>query len=422
MSIASAERVDAESAEVLSLFLAICRPRALADPYPLYARLRQIAPVLVLHLPGTAPRYLVTSFTECSQMLRDQRFGPLREEDRDTLDPSWREHPYKRRMYRSMLFRVGAEHRLRRSFATRHFTPSRTADRRREIGVIVDELLDRLAEQGAGGAPVDIEEALAVPYSSLVIGRLLGIPDEEALRLGRHRNGSAILELACLPAQRRQMLEAGEELDRGLVALVEERRRRPQDDLLSDLVREHGADEEELACDVLLLFGAGLDSPASLVGLGTQLFLDHPDQARAVRDDPTIAGAAAEEILRYEPPIQMVTRIARDEVRLGNVTIGAGSLVLALLAGANRDPAHVPHPDRFDVRRPPASGLSFAGGAHYCLGSAIARLQCELLFPPLLRRFPDMAPAGAPRYRSPGSVLRGLDHLPVRLTPPPLTR
>jgi cytochrome P450 len=174
---------------------------------------------------------------------------------------------------------------------------------------------------------------------------------------------------------------------------------------------------EQYAGDLALLFGAGYDSPASLVTLGARLLLEHPDQAAVVRDgDDDTAARAVEEILRFEPPVQVAVRIATAETRFGDVGVPPGTAVLGLVGAANRDPAYVTDPERFDVRRrPPRAPLSFGAGRHFCPGAALARMHAQVLFPRLLRRFPGLRPAGAPGYRAPGTMLRGIEDLPVTL-------
>jgi len=152
-----------------------------------------------------------------------------------------------------------------------------------------------------------------------------------------------------------------------------------------------------------------------MVGLGTRLLLEHPEQAALVAGQADVAPRAVAEILRYEPPVQLVARTALRTAELGGKEIGAGSLVFGLIAAANRDPAQVKEPEAFDVTRDQVPTLSFGAGPHYCLGAYLAGLQGEVLFPRLLRRYPGMALAGEPVYRSPGSTLRGVDHLLVYL-------
>jgi len=406
------------SNEAKRLFLRMVRPTAQPNPYPAYARLREIGTVVPVVFPGVAPRYLVTSFAECSDMLRDDNIGPLTEEHFHETNPNWREQGLARSLFGSMAFRSGVEHRLDRAMFARHFSPRRTARRRADLVEVAETLLDRLAVLGADGATVDIERELGVPYSALVIGRLMGIPDEQAIRLGwLTRQSGATLELAPSPAQRLHAAEFGEQMRRELAELGALRRREPQDDMITDLAVQCGEDEERLVSSLVLLFSAGFDSPVSLIGLGLQLFLDNPDQARLLREDPELADLATEEILRCEPPVQIMFRAARTDVTLGGHTIPQGSILLGLIASALRDSAQVDDPERFDITRRPSSGLSFGGGAHYCLGAHLARLSASVLFPMLLRRFPLIQSAGEPTYRAPGVALRGLESLPVTLIP-----
>jgi cytochrome P450 len=404
-------------AEARRLFLRMARPSPEADPYPLYARLREIGVVVPVHFPGVTPRYLVTTFAGCAAMLRDDAVGPLTEDHFHESNPTWKEQDFVRRVFGSMAFRSGAEHRLDRGMVAKYFTPTRIERRRAEITELAETLLDRLADLGAACEPVDIERELALPYSALVIGRLMGICDERAVRLGwLARKASSALELAPSPPQRQQATEAGEQILAELTALIDERRRHPADDMVTDLIIRCGPDQERLISFLTLLFGAGFDSPTSLIGMGLSLFMDNPEQARLLREDPGLADTATEEILRYEPAVQVMFRAAKRETTLGGVTIAAGSILLGLVAGALRDPSLVSDPDRFDIRRSPSSGLSFGGGAHYCIGAHLARLSGSILFPRLLRRFPLMRPAGRPTYRAPGAALRGFESLPVTLT------
>jgi len=179
-----------------------------------------------------------------------------------------------------------------------------------------------------------------------------------------------------------------------------------------------GPDETEQLGAAVLLFGAGFDSPASMVGLGARLLFGHPRQARLVAAEPGIAAGAVAEILRYEPPVQLAARTALAPAELEGHPVPAGSMVFGLLGAANRDPAQVKEPEVFDVTREKTSSLSFGAGPHYCLGAYLAGLQGEVLFGRLLRRFPGLRlarPGRPPVYRSPGSTLRGLESLPLYL-------
>jgi cytochrome P450 len=413
----SAER--SADAEALRIFLRLIRPRPLADPYPLYARLRDLAPFLPIRFPGVPNGFLVSTYAGCSRLLRDPAFGPPTREHLDALKPDWRENAFTRCLYRSMVFRSGKSHRDRRQIASRHFAPRQIGTYRSELENIADMLIGQLAAE-AGEGPVDLVDKLALPFASLSLGRLLGIADDEAIRLGRlARQAGGVFEQFATARQHQLIAVAGEELVQRLTAIVADHRGSSQvNDLLASLAAsDTGADEQELVGAAVLLFGAGFDSPASMVGLGTQLLLDHPGQADLVRNDPEVAPHAVAEILRFEPPVQLVVRAALQPADLEGWPVPEGSMVFGLIAAANRDPAQVKEPEAFDVARPQVSSLSFGAGPHYCLGAYLAGMQGEILFPRLLRRFPAMRAAGDPVYREPGSTLRGLDSLPLTLQP-----
>jgi cytochrome P450 len=402
-------------AEALRIFLRLVRPQPLADPYPLYTRLRDLAPFLPIRFPGVPTGYLVSTFASCSALLRDPAFGPPSQAQLDVLNPGWRDNAFTRCLYRSMVFRSGSSHRESRQVAARHFAPRQMARYADELGEIAGVLVDRLA--GHGPEPVDLVEHLALPFAALSLGRLLAIPDDEVIRLGRlARRAGGVFEQFKTAEQHRLVADAGAELAGRLAAFVAGRREGAGDHLLARLAAGRGGgDEQEQLGAAVLLFGAGFDSPASMVGLGTRLLLEHPEQAALVADQPDSAPRAVAEILRYEPPVQLVARTALRTAELGGREIAAGSLVFGLIAAANRDPAQVKEPEKFDVTRDQVPTLSFGAGPHYCLGAHLAGLQGEVLFPRLLRRYPGLALAGEPVYRSPGSTLRGLDHLPLRL-------
>jgi cytochrome P450 len=404
MSVLSMDRKTDK--EALRIFLQLIRPRPLTDPYPLYARLRDLAPFLPIRFPGVPNGFLVSTYAGCDRLLRDAAFGPPTYEHLDALKPDWRDNAFTRCLYSSMVFRTGKDHRERRQTASRHFAPRHIGTYRAELESIADLLIGRL------DGTVDLIEELALPFAGLSLGRLMGIDDDEAIRLGRlARQAGGVFEQFATARQHETIAAAGDELVARLTAIVRGAR---ENDLLASLA---GADQQEMVGAAVLLFGAGFDSPASMVGLGTKLLLDHRDQARLVRENPDIAARAVAEILRYEPPVQLVVRAALQPAELEGWPIPAGSMVFGLIAAANRDPAQVKEPETFDVTREPAASLSFGAGPHYCLGAYLAGMQGEILFPRLLRAFPGMRPAGDPVYREPGSTLRGLERLPLTLRP-----
>jgi cytochrome P450 len=399
-------------AEALRIFLRLTRPRPLADPYPLHARLRDLAPFLPVRFPGVANGFLVSTFAGCSRLLRDPAFGPPTGEHLDALRPGWRQNAFTRSFYRSMPLLTGESHRAQRQAASHHFSPRSMEAYRDEMERVATTLLDGLAGLAP---PVDLMEELALPLASLSLGRLLGIADDEAIRLGwLTRQASSAFEQFATARQHERIAEAGAVLAERLTVLVAGQG--GSNDLLASLAGSGaGVGEQELVGSAMLLFAAGVDSPASMVGLGTKLLLDHPDQASLLRQRPDLAPRAVAEILRYEPPVQLVARAALESTELEGRPVPRGSMMFGLIAAANRDPAQVKEPEAFDVRRGQVPSLTFGGGPHYCLGAYLAGMQGEILFPRLLRRFPRMRPAGDPVYRTPGSTLRGLDRLPLTL-------
>jgi hypothetical protein len=197
-------------------------------------------------------------------------------------------------------------------------------------------------------------------------------------------------------------------------------RSNPGDDLLSQLVtlKDQGEQltEDELAATAMLLLGAGFETTVNLIGSGTVQLIAHPEELERLRAQPELWPNAVEEVLRYESPVQRTARVAMASTRLAGTAMKSGQLVVALIGGANRDPAVFENPHRFDVARANArEHLAFSAGVHYCLGAALARLEGEIGLRTLFERFPDLALAGSPTRRG-TRVLRGYDEIPVRLS------
>jgi cytochrome P450 len=206
-----------------------------------------------------------------------------------------------------------------------------------------------------------------------------------------------------------------EEYFRGLVA---ERRARPQDDLLTQLIEAEDKGDQlseyELISTAILLFAAGFETTTNLIGNGLLALLRHPDQLDRLRADRGLLRTAVDELLRYDSPVQITARTAYEEVVLGGQRVERGSTVLALLGAANRDPDRFTDPDRLDVGRSEGTSLSFGAGIHYCLGAALARVEGQVVLDRLLDRFSRMElTAAEPRYRD-SLTLRGLTELHIR--------
>jgi cytochrome P450 len=392
-------------------------PRGRRDPYPFYAELHRNGPVC--RLDGGRERFdlVVHGFDAVNTVLRDPSFRVMDAEHLDSRGVPWRGHAALRTLTSSIFFTDGPHARAVRRLFAQVFTPQRVAALGPAIVRITDTLLDRMAELGAAGGPVDFMAEFALPLPSNVIGELLGVPDEDRPWFPpRVRAIGAILDLGAaawrdLPAAD----AAAVELTGYFTELVATRRARPGEDLVSALVAaqpEVGLSDEELVANLITLFNAGFVTTTHLIGNGLTLLLQRQDARDAVLGEPDRRAAVIEEILRYEAIVQFGTRWAARDTELMGVPVAEGSRVLVLYGAANRDPARFTDPDTFDPTRHPNQHTSFGGGPHYCLGAALSRHEGAVALPRLLRRFPRLALAGPPGERA-TLTLRGYDSLPV---------
>jgi cytochrome P450 len=405
----------------VALLAELGTPAGQENPYPVYARLREVAPVFVNRV-GTA--YL-TRYDDCLAVIRDTKLLAQNADWMDRVQPGWRDHPGLRVTHESFVFRDPPEHTRLRRPVSGPFTHRQAEAISGYIRDRIDLVLDAVADGGADGGVVDLHELLATSLPIAVISKVLGVPEADQAMLRKPLEG---LRLAVDGTARDERVA---EIDEAAVALlgyfaglVADRRANPRDDLTSDLVAAldsargpGGAQpfmtEDELLQTLTLIFSAAIESMVDLLLNGTAALLAHPAQAAALREDQGLAASAVEEALRYDAPVQAIGRIAAQEFSIGGAMIPAGGYVLALLGAANRDPARFADPDTFDITRTGPSPLSFSGGAHHCLGAPLARVQATMFFPALLTRFPQLRVAAplVPR----GDVLRGFAHFPVAI-------
>jgi len=390
------------------------------DPYAFYARLHERGMALALG-PNDSYAVVVHGYQAADRLLRDPNFRML---DSDYLDRSgtrWRNHPAVRTLQDSIFFANGPDHvRVRRMFS-QAFTARRVASLESAILRLTDQFLDRLAEQGAGGATVDFMSVFALPLPSDVIGEMLGVPEADlGFFPARVRRFGDILEIGHHSWHEVTAADtAAVELTDYFSTLLARRREEPRDDLISALAQAQAADpgqlsDTELVANLITMFNAGFVTTTHLLGNGLALLVERPDALAALRDDPSLAPSYIEEILRYEPPVHFGVRFAAQDCVVAGVALPKGASVLVLMGAANRDPSRFPDPDTFDPLRADNQHLSFSAGPHYCLGAALSRLEGQLALPRLLRRFPKLALVGAPRGRN-QLMLRGYDSLPVTL-------
>ncbi|MFC8720846.1 cytochrome P450 [Kitasatospora sp. NPDC057198] len=417
-------------------------PDSPQGPYLPLALLREIAPVL--HDEELDTRFL-TGFADCQAVLSGPAFAVP---DGDWLRrerPEWAARPAAEFFYASLLGTNGAAHERLRAPLTAAFGPRRVAELSAGVEKTVEELLDRFADATSDGGAADFQEIVGYPLPVAVVGELIGVPRADRERFHRlGRDAARLLEPVRSDEDWHRADAAVTVLREYFAALLRERRARPTGDLASALLAQAGADrhpgvdrhpgaesppdggrhragarqplgEGELADLLLLVFVAGFETTAGLLGTAVHTLLTHPGQAALLRADPGLLPGAVEEVLRWDGPVLMTERLALRPVGVGGVTVPAGGSVTAVLGAANRDPDRYPDPDAFLVHRTGVRVLSFGAGPHYCFGAALARLEGALLLGRLLERFPRLAPAGEPVRRS-SACLRSFDVLPLAAT------
>ena len=390
-------------------------PAFLANPYPVFHRLRTNTPVYKAPLG----RWFITRYDDTAQFLRDRRFGKDYA-DPDALmrrfGPTALQEPAVVELSHMMLMRDPPDHTRLRGLVTKAFTARRIEAMRAHVQDLTDRLLDKVIPLGR----MDMIRDLAFPLPVLVICELLGIQEEDQVRFVTGSSTGAALLNPTPPSRtelddaNRGSLESGAYFD----ALFEQRRRDPRDDLVTQLVQAEEAGDRlttaELRANVNLLFAAGHETTVNLIGNGFLALLRHREQWRKLCDDPSLIPNAIEEILRFESPVQAVARTVAEPIELSGVDLEPPAIVVSLIGAANRDPAMFENPDRFDITRKDIRPLSFGGGIHFCLGAQLARIEAAVVFETVLRRLPDLRleKPDQPKWRS-SFTLHGLTELPV---------
>ena len=398
--------------DAIKILTVLGTPEGRADPYPLYAQLHELGQAVEIG-PG---QVMVIGYDANNSVLRDPGFRVSDESSFDQGYPAWRENPVFVQAADWILNLNGPRHSRIRSLMARAFTARRVAGLEPAIARLADGLLDAMADRGSDGGTVEFMHDFAYLLPVTVICELIGIPDadREGFRpLARDLVGVFELnDITTLPA----INAAAVELLAYFTALAAERRAEPRDDLLSDLLAVSDADQDrltdaELLHNMTLLLVAGFETTTNLLGNGLQIVLQDPPAGEAVRDGSVPPAAFVDEVLRFDSPVQLTSRIGHDTT-VGGLAVSGRTEVLVMLAAGNRDPRRFADPGRFDPARADGGPLSFGGGAHFCIGAALARLEGAVAFPRLLRRFPKISAAGEPTRRN-TFLLRGFEALPV---------
>lgn len=406
--------MDATEARVdpTEAFAALTTPAGRADPYPYYARLHEHGEAIRLG-PGAV---MVIGYDAINAVLRDPGFRTGDETNWDQGFPEWRMQPVFVQGADWLLNIHGAKHARIRSLIARAFTARRVAGLQPAIEAMADDLLDAMADRGAHGSEVEFMHDFAFLLPVTVICELIGIPeaDREGFR-PIARDLAGVFELTD-PANMPAINAAAVELLAYFTGLAKLRRADPRDDLISDLLAISAAadgrlTDAELLHNMTLLLVAGFETTTNLLGNGLQVVLTQPAVGASVRDGSVPVAAFVEEVLRYDSPVQLTSRMGY-ETQVGGVAVADGDEVMTVLGAGNRDPRRFTEPDAFKPLRSDGGPLSFGGGAHFCIGAALARLEAGIAFPRLLGRFPRIASAGQPVRRE-TFLLRGFDALPV---------
>jgi cytochrome P450 len=390
----------------------------LKKPYPTLKRMQQQG---LLHHDPDSNIFFVLGYAAFSRILKAPEMG------RDTRDwqGGWHTREYKKKdpvgyalfsgTQHQMINCDGDDHTRLRGVYTAAFRAQMMHDLAPMIEAETSQLLDRLPT----GETVNFIKAFAGPLPLRVLCNLFDIPSSMDADISRW--SAALIRMSDImmtPEQKQEALDALIEFKAYLREQISARRDNPGNNLMDVAIQALNdgiLNEEETLTDLLSMLIAGHETTVTLIGNGLYLLLENPDQMAALRQDRALMRTAIEEFLRVEPGGNMILRVAKTDYQIEGQTIPAGSLVLGLVGGVNRDPARFENPDQFDVSRTPNPHLTFGGGAHICIGAPLARLEAHISFSALLDNFSTIELVGKPEWRLDRLNARGLGNLPIRL-------
>jgi cytochrome P450 len=389
-----------------SLFQQVLDYSNRANPYPFYAQLRQ-TPVTREENGGV----VVSTYRELVALLHDPRLSSERRNRGLPEEPG----------SQSFLGMDPPEHDRMRRLAMRHFGPPDCPGRVDGMRGGFVEKVNQLLDGCRGRAQIDVVEAIAYPFPVSVICRLLGVPPEDEPRFSvwaeKLVNSLDADPMSGPGEAQRQAAAALQEMGMYMGGLAEARRQHPGDDILSGLVTDDGPDGRMTLMEIIqtgiLLLVAGHETTVNLIANGTLTLLRHPEVLERLRREPGLVIPLVEELLRYEPPVQMTVRVALADLELDGVATPKGTSITLLLASGSRDPNQFPDPEQFIPDRQPNPHLGFASGIHYCFGAPMARLEAQVALTAIARRLENPRLVVDPPPYRPSPILRGPRHLLV---------
>jgi cytochrome P450 len=395
------------------------------DPFPLFAQVRDAAPVHEVRLADGHPAWLVVGHEQAKAALNDPRLSKDMHAALARSGEVVAEGLPGPALARHMLTVDPPDHTRLRRMAMPAFSRRRVGVLEPRIHSIVERLLADLETNGGAGSVVDLVAGFAFPLPFTVICELLGVPQLDRADLGRTLR--TLLAPSPGPQPAAEAVAASEMIVGYLTALLDLKRAAPGEDLVTDLVvaadGQGALSEQEMLSTIFQLIVAGHDTTTSLIGNATVALLRHPEQRDALVADPGLAPRVVEECMRWDAPVPHSTfRYTTEEVRIGEVVIPAFAQVIVSLAAANRDAARYRDPETFDIHRSDGGHLALGHGIHFCLGAPLARMEASIALTALHTRYPAMRLAVDPSAlhwgHGDGLVLRGLSELPVVLGPP----
>jgi cytochrome P450 len=365
-------------------------PEVLANPYPLFKRLRETDPV---HWDSFLHAWVITRYEDViNVMLRCSADRTPTPQQLEAMGMAAELQPIAQVMVKQMLFMDAPAHTRLRALCASAFTPARVAALKQRIQDIADQLLDRVIHSGR----MDVIADFANPLPAIVTAELFGVPVEDHQDLKDWSTDFAEMlgNFQHNPDRARRVLSSTEKLLAYFQRAIREQEKNPTPGLVNSLMNAEvdgsRLTEEEVVANLIVTMVGGQETTTNLIGNGLVSLLKNPDQLERLKNDSSILPSAIEELLRYESPSQHTARLAPENMQLGGKQIQKRQAVIAVFAAANRDPERFPEPDKLDLRREDNRHVAFAWGAHYCFGAPLARMEGQIAFETILRRLPGI--------------------------------